>query len=90
MAAIAVAGELDALGPQQNVDAGSIEGCSKGIGVQRLAPLAVRFPMTASAIRRRQESFRLNEIAAFDGQVAGRRDVPGPKRKLYVGRILSA
>jgi hypothetical protein len=85
MAAIAVPGELDALGAQQNVDAGAIEGRAKGVRVQRLAPLAVGFLMTASAIRSRQEGLRLNEIVAFDGRVARRRDFVGPEAEI-VGR----
>src|SRR5471030_1276371 len=38
--------------------------------MQRLAPLAVRLLMAASAIRSRQEGLRLNETAAFRGQIA--------------------
>src|SRR5271157_1660935 len=45
MTAIAVPGELDSFGPRENVDAGSIERGSKGVGVQRLAPLTVGFLM---------------------------------------------
>src|SRR5580704_5404242 len=77
MTAIAVPCELDSLGPHQNVDAGSIERGSKGVGMQRLAPLTVSFLMTASAIRGRQEGPWLKEIATLDGQVARCRDLTG-------------
>src|ERR1039457_4460064 len=94
MAAIAVPRELDALGSQQNVDAGSIEGRSKRVRVQRLAPLTVRLLMTASAIGSWQEGLRLNEIVAFHGGVARGRDFVGTEAEIvcpaYLGGVVLA
>jgi hypothetical protein len=53
--------------------------------VQRLAPLAVGFLMTASAIGSRQEGLRLDEIMAFNGRVARRRDFAAPEAEI-IGR----
>src|ERR1035438_2366925 len=94
MAAIAMPRELDALGSQQNVDAGSIEGRSKRVRVQRLAPLTVRLLMTASAIGSWQEGLRLNEIVAFHGGVARGRDFVGTEAEIvcsaYLGGVVLA
>ena len=39
VAAIAMAGEFDAFGADEDVDAGAVERRAEGVGVQRLAPL---------------------------------------------------
>src|ERR1700691_1167144 len=85
MAAIAMTAEFDALGTQQDVDAGAIEGRTKCVRMQRLAPLAVRLPMTASAIGSWQEGLRLDEITAFDGGIAGCGDFAGTEAEI-IGR----
>src|SRR5271169_4084088 len=71
VAAIAVSRELDAFGPDEDVDARAVEGCSEGVGVQRLTPLAVGFIVTMGAVFGFGESAGLNEIVALDGGVAG-------------------
>jgi hypothetical protein len=50
VAAIAVAGELDALCPGQDVYAGAVERRAKRVRVQRLAPLAICLRMAFGAI----------------------------------------
>jgi hypothetical protein len=72
MATVAVPRELDALGAQQDVDAGSIERRAKRVRMQRLAPLTIGLLMAAPAIGSRQECARLDEIVALHRGVARR------------------
>ena len=85
MTAIAMARELDAFGPRQNVYARPVERGSECVRVQCLAPVAVSLLMTAPAIGGGQESLGLNEVAAFYGCVAGRRNCIGSKAKIICG-----
>src|SRR5580658_5874259 len=52
VAAIAVARKFNALRSQQNIHAGAVERCAKGVGMQRLAPLAIGFRVTSAAVFR--------------------------------------
>jgi hypothetical protein len=67
----AMAGRLDATGPQQDVDALAVEGLAGSIAVQGLQPGAVRILMTGGTARRREEGFRRNILAIFGLGIRG-------------------
>jgi hypothetical protein len=72
VAAIAVTRKLDAFGSQQNVYASSIERRAKGIGMQRLPPLAIGLGVTAPAVFRGGKRARWNKVVTLHSRVTGR------------------
>src|SRR5580700_9624218 len=94
VAAIAVARKFNAFGPQQDVYAGAIERRAKGVGMQRLAPLAISFRVTSSAIFRGWKSRRRNKVVANHGRITGSGNFVRPEVEIvgfaYFGGIRPA
>src|SRR5208282_1666667 len=82
VAAIAVAGELNAFGADEDVDAGAVERSAEGVGVQGLAPLAVGFVVAVRAVFGFRESARLNKVVALNGGIARKRQVVFAEKKI--------
>ena len=82
VATVAMAGELDTFGADENVDAGAVERRAEGIGVQGLAPLAVGFVMAVGAVLGVRESAWLDELVAFRGSIAGEGKVVLAEKKV--------
>ena len=66
---------LNSLGAGQNVDAGAIEGRSKRVCMQRLAPLVVGLLVAMAAVGRIRKGVRLKKVVAFHGSITGTGDV---------------
>src|SRR5208282_4590051 len=94
VAAIAVPREFDAFGADQDVDARAVERRAEGVGVQRLAPLAIGFLVAMAAVLGFRESAWLNKIVALDGSIAGEGQIVLAEKKVvgladFVGVILA-
>ena len=75
VAAIAVAGEFDSFGSDEDVNASPVEGSAKRVGVQRLAPLVVRLLVTVAAVVGRGKRVWLQEGVADYGRITWGRDI---------------
>ena len=77
--------KLNALGAHQNVHAGAIKRCTKGVGMQRLTPLVIRLLMAVPAVLRVQKGGRLKKVTALDCRVPWQRNLVLDKWKLVEG-----
>jgi len=75
MATVAVACKLNALGANENVDAGAVERGAEGVGVQRLSPLVIGLLVAVAAVLGVGKGACGQEVLAFDGCVAGGRNL---------------
>ena len=77
-----MAGELDALGADEDVDAGAVERSAEGVGVQRLAPLVVGLLVAVPAVFCIRVGAGGQKFFTFNGRVSGRRDIVGAEYKI--------
>jgi hypothetical protein len=71
VAALAVAGELDALFVDEGVDVFEVPGGAEAVGVDGLAPLVVGLLMAVAAVLGCVEAFGADELAGGGGGVGG-------------------